>query len=65
MAALEKSLADAQGGGAKSAKTTPAGGKKDDLASLSRDELYERAQKEEIPGRSSMSKDELVDALSG
>jgi DNA end-binding protein Ku len=66
MAALEKSLADAQGGGGKSAKTKPAGGKpKDDLASLSRDELYERAQKEEIPGRSSMSKDELVDALSG
>jgi DNA end-binding protein Ku len=59
MAALEKSLAEAKGGGGKSAK------KGDDLASLSRDELYERAQEEDIPGRSSMSKDELVDALSG
>ncbi len=65
MAALEKSLADAQGGGGKSAKTKPAGKQPDELASLSRDELYERAQEEDIPGRSSMSKDELVDALSG
>ena len=64
MAALEKSLAEAKGGGGKSAKTKPAG-KQDDLAALSRDELYERAQEEDIPGRSSMSKDELVDALSG
>jgi DNA end-binding protein Ku len=36
-----------------------------DLAGLSRDELYERAQKEKVPGRSSMSRDELIDALSG
>jgi DNA end-binding protein Ku len=56
MAALERSLAEATG---KSAATD--GG---DLADLSRDELYERAQDDEIPGRSSMSKDELVKALS-
>ena len=37
----------------------------DDLGELSRDELYERAQEAGVPGRSSMSKDELIDALSG
>jgi DNA end-binding protein Ku len=34
------------------------------LADLSRDELYERAQKEDVPGRSSMTRDELIEALS-
>lgn len=34
------------------------------LAELSKDELYRRAQESELPGRSSMSKQELVDALS-
>jgi DNA end-binding protein Ku len=33
------------------------------LAELSREELYERAQAEDVPGRSKMSKDELVEAL--
>jgi DNA end-binding protein Ku len=33
------------------------------LEDLSRDELYERAQKADVPGRSSMSRDELVKAL--
>jgi len=56
MAALERSLAEATG-----KRSTDGGG--DGLAALSRDELYERAQKEDVPGRSSMSKDELVDAL--
>jgi len=37
----------------------------DGLTDLSRDELYERAQKEDVPGRSSMSRDELIEALSG
>jgi DNA end-binding protein Ku len=55
MAALEESLKAAKGGG------DSGGG--DDLAGLSRDELYERAQKADVSGRSSMSKDELVDAL--
>jgi DNA end-binding protein Ku len=36
----------------------------DDLEDLSRDELYERAQEADVPGRSSMSRDELVKALS-
>jgi len=34
------------------------------LEDLSRDELYERAQKEKLAGRSSMSRKELIDALS-
>jgi DNA end-binding protein Ku len=35
----------------------------DSLAALSREELYERAKEADIPGRSQMSKEELVDAL--
>jgi hypothetical protein len=30
-----------------------------------RDELYERARQRDIPGRSSMTKAELIDALDG
>jgi DNA end-binding protein Ku len=36
---------------------------RDGLSDLSREELYERAKDAEIPGRSQMSKDELVEAL--
>ena len=57
MAALERSLA-AQG------KGDGASADGDDLAGLSRDELYDRAQEAGVKGRSSMSKDQLVDALS-
>jgi hypothetical protein len=39
------------------------GGRASSLEDLSRDELYARAQEAEIPGRSDMSKDELVEAL--
>ena len=53
MAALEESLKAAKG----------SGGNGDELAGLSRGELYERAQDADVPGRSSMSKDELVEAL--
>ncbi|HEU4973758.1 MAG TPA: Ku protein [Baekduia sp.] len=56
MAALKASLDDLRGGGA----SRPAGA----LEDLTRDELYERAQDEDVPGRSSMTKDELVAALS-
>ena len=35
----------------------------DGLAGLTKDELYERARAADIPGRSAMSKDELVRAL--
>ncbi len=34
-----------------------------DLEELTKEELYERAQAADIPGRSSMSKDELIAAL--
>jgi DNA end-binding protein Ku len=39
-------------------------GRGDGLAELSREELYARAKKADIPGRSQMSKEELVEALS-
>jgi DNA end-binding protein Ku len=64
MAALKASLERVRSGGG-----TGDGGNGDgadggeDLTDLTRDELYERAQKAGIPGRSSMSKDELADAL--
>ena len=73
MAALEKSLAEA-GSGARSgsrsgtkaaARQQPAEARDGDLADLSLQELYERAQEEDVPGRSSMSKRELIDALDG
>jgi hemerythrin-like domain-containing protein len=35
----------------------------DDLADATRDELYEKAQKASIPGRSHMKKEELIEAL--
>jgi DNA end-binding protein Ku len=41
----------------------PGGGGADDLHEASRAELYERAKELDIPGRSSMSKDELVRAI--
>jgi DNA end-binding protein Ku len=40
-------------------------GKGEDLSGLSKEELYERAQREKIPGRTKMSKKQLVEALSG
>ena len=51
MAALEKTLADLKGSGG------------NDLSELSKDELLERAKEEDVPGRSSMSKKELIAAL--
>jgi hemerythrin superfamily protein len=35
----------------------------DDLAEATRDELYERAKKADIPGRSQMNKEQLMEAL--
>jgi DNA end-binding protein Ku len=66
MAALEKSLAEAGSGKKKaSPKKEKAEARDGELADLSREELYERAQEEDVPGRSSMSKGELIDALEG
>lgn len=51
MAALERSVNEAKGR------------RTDGLEDLTRDELYDEAQRRDLPGRSRMSKDELVDAL--
>jgi DNA end-binding protein Ku len=59
MAALRKTL-DEIGGRGRGGN----GGSPEDLEQLSRDELYRRAQDADVPGRSSMSKEELVGALS-
>jgi len=65
MAALRASI-DAAGRGKPSRGRRRAGGRdgKRDLGGLSKAELEERARKAGIPGRSKMSKDELVEALS-
>ena len=38
-------------------------GRVSNLEDLTKDELYARAQKADIPGRSEMTKDELINAL--
>ena len=56
MAALERSLAEAKG-------KSPRRKAQAALADLNREQLYERAQERDVPGRSSMTKEELVEAL--
>lgn len=61
MTALKRSLEEV-----KQREAAGADGKNQhDLASLTREELYERAQDQDIPGRSKMSKDQLLAAISG
>lgn len=48
--------------GAARARDRGAGGKRE-LQKLSKGELYQRATEQEVPGRSKMSREELVDAL--
>jgi DNA end-binding protein Ku len=57
MAALRASIEAARGRGS---RVAAAGG---DLGSLSKGELYELAKQRDIPGRSQMSREELVEAL--
>ena len=57
MAALEASVAAARQGRPRSAPAER------NWEELSRDELYDEAQRRDIPGRSSMTKQELVEAL--
>ena len=64
MAALKASLERSRGrGGGNSGG--PSGDGRAGLERLSREQLYERAKEQDIPGRSDMSKEELVDALAG
>lgn len=66
MAALRKTLDELQSGRSKSGSSSKADstGVDESLDELSRDELYERAQEADVPGRSSMSKQQLAGALS-
>jgi DNA end-binding protein Ku len=61
MAALEQTLAQMRGGGGDGGK---GGASQDDLSSLSKQELLEKAAEQDVSGRSKMTKDELVEALS-
>ncbi|MDX3533111.1 Ku protein [Streptomyces sp. MB09-01] len=67
--ALRASVERARGGGKDAGRK--AGGKKrartqtSDLASLTKAELYEKAASAGIPGRSGMTRDELLEALGG
>lgn len=63
MAVLKRSLEGAQSSGKSTARkgTKRAGGT--ELKSLTKDELYERAQELDIPGRSGMTKTQLVRAI--
>ena len=66
MAALKASLDRVRGGDGGNGDGGGGGTDGDaDLGDLSRDELYERAQEADVPGRSSMTKKELIEALSG
>jgi DNA end-binding protein Ku len=62
--ALRASIAAAGGGNGRSRSRSKQNGSNGDLSSLSKAELEKRAKKAKIPGRSKMSKDELVEALS-
>ncbi|MCO8126059.1 Ku protein [Acidimicrobiia bacterium EGI L10123] len=65
MAVLEASVNEArQKRGDAPRATSGAGASVTDYASMSKDELYEEAQRRDIDGRSKMTKDELVAALS-
>jgi DNA end-binding protein Ku len=62
MEALERTLRNVRAGNDPRAEEDGDG---EDLDGLSKDELLKRAKKEEVQGRTKMSKDELVKALSG
>jgi DNA end-binding protein Ku len=68
MEALERTLQNVRAGQDPRAEPAEDESRKDgreELTKLDRDELYERAQREQIPGRTKMSKKQLVDALAG
>jgi DNA end-binding protein Ku len=63
MEALQRTLKNVRTGDDPRAHPEENGGD-GELSGLSRDELYERAQREKVPGRTKMSKEQLVEALS-
>jgi DNA end-binding protein Ku len=63
MAALEETLKTVRGGGSAAAARATASEDGDEVDQLSRDELYERASKAGIRGRSKMDRKDLVAAL--
>jgi DNA end-binding protein Ku len=63
MAALQRTLERVRDGGDARAAREAAGDGGDELERLDREELYRRAQEAGVPGRSKMSKAELVEAL--
>ena len=66
MAALQRTLENVRAGeDPRAPAEDEKGDSREELEDLSRDELYERAQREGVSGRTKMSKKELVDALSG
>ena len=64
MDALQRALDNVRSGKDPRAEAESEDGDDGDLDGLSKDELYDRAQKEGITGRTKMSKKELVKALS-
>jgi DNA end-binding protein Ku len=72
LSALRASLEETKGGRGRAGSRGRNGGARrrggrngDGLAKLSRDELYERAKRADVPGRSEMTKEQLIDALQG
>jgi DNA end-binding protein Ku len=65
MAALEASVKKAKAGRDAARGGAPSRGSDggDDVGDMSKDDLYEEAQRLDIPGRSKMTKDELADAV--
>lgn len=49
----------------RSRKSPQRKGAREELAGLNKNELYDRATERDIPGRSKMSREELIDALTG
>ncbi len=66
MAALEASVKRAKAGrdAARASGSPPSEEETgSDLSEMSKDDLYEEAQRLDVPGRSKMSKDELAEAV--
>lgn len=63
VAALEQSLAKARGASPTGDRSKPTEPPSADYEAMTRDELYALAKERDVPGRSSLSKPELIEAL--